>query len=664
MFSYRPELDGLRAIAVLSVLLFHAGFTLFPGGFVGVDIFFVLSGFLITSIILNEIHTNTFSFSTFYERRIRRLVPPLIPVLLLSWLSAFVLFEQQQFTETTKSLYSTLAIASNWYFFSSVGYFDGPGELTPLLHMWSLSIEEQFYLLFPLLLLLTFKLKKSPLALCTTLFILSFCYSGHLIWSAKIDLAFYGSFGRFWELLTGAILACIKFPPPKNQIISDALELAGITLILGAIFFFTPAVIFPGPSALIPIIGTVLVIMASGSGRFISPVLKCKPFIWVGLISYGLYLWHWPILVFVRSVNPMTTPALMSAAILMAFLLATLSYYWLEQPIRRKQAFASKAGIYKFGLTSMVGLALIISSTYISSTIHLKNKLSTSVRLALYDDIKVKTLATLEIEKKHYHATLNLNFHGGIPEFLPEVHAGYTCSFDGGNTQERVLLCLEKQAQQKNILIIGDSIGRDTAHALRRSFPSVNFIMLHHSGCPPVEMLHRSKKITCFPELEETLKSISEKISIGGVILNFSYRQKDWPTIKNSIPLIQKITRNVVMLGVTPALGRSVDQLIKALPNGLSIPVKVYRDDKKMLPLNHLELTAQARELAQLSGVNFADIGAFFCGSKSCRLWLNDSYESPLFWDNQHITDGAMTQYGKFLSTLPEIQAVVRQAEI
>lgn len=166
MFSYRPELDGLRAIAVLSVLLFHAGFTLFPGGFVGVDVFFVLSGFLITSIILNEIHTDTFSFSIFYERRIRRLVPPLIPVLLLSWISAFILFEQPQFIDTTKSLYSTLAIASNWYFFSSVGYFDGPGELTPLLHMWSLSIEEQFYLLFPLLLLLTFKLKKHPFALC------------------------------------------------------------------------------------------------------------------------------------------------------------------------------------------------------------------------------------------------------------------------------------------------------------------------------------------------------------------------------------------------------------------------------------------------------------------------------------------------------------------
>lgn len=664
MFSYKPELDGLRAIAVLSVILYHAGFSFLPGGFVGVDIFFVLSGFLITSILIAELDKGKFSFSAFYERRIRRLLPPLIPVLLATWLFAFNLFEQSHFFDTIKSLLATLAISANWYFFSSVGYFDGPGETTPLLHMWSLGIEEQFYLIFPLLLLLCFKAKRNPLHLSICLLAASFAYSTYLILNDKIDLAFYGSFGRFWELLVGSALACARLPKPIRTINADILEISGITLIITAVLLYSPGITFPGPSALVPTLGTALLIAGCGEGRIISPILKSKPLVWIGLISYGLYLWHWPIIVFFRAINPIASAYAMLAAISTTFLVAAISYYWLEQPIRKKQFFHTKESIYKFGLTSLIGIALFSATPYSSFVNELQKTVSSNIRTLIYDDTKSRILDQIESEKVRYMSNLNLNFHGGLSEFARASHAGYTCSHDENNTHERILSCLQQQAQANNILVIGDSIGRDTTHALRRSFPSVNFIMLHNSGCPPVEMIHKSKKTTCFPKLEETLSDISKKIQIDGIILNFSYRQADWPLIEKSIPQMLRITNNIVMLGVTPALGKNIDKYIKSIPADSSIPLRIMRSDKSMLPINYIELTNKAQALAQRTGITFANVGPFFCNNESCRIWLNESYEKPLYWDNQHITDDAMTQYGIFLSGLPEIRNVVRQAEI
>ncbi|MBF6616148.1 MAG: acyltransferase [Candidimonas sp.] len=664
MFTYKPELDGLRAVAVLSVILFHAGLSFIPGGFVGVDIFFVLSGYLITSIILTEIQSNSFSFSTFYERRIRRLAPPLIPVLLVTGVLSFTLFEQKHFYDTINSLASTLAISANWYFHSTVGYFDGPGELTPLLHMWSLAIEEQFYLFFPFILLATVRLKKNPTQISVILLSLSFFYSIYLIYMADIDLAFYGTPGRIWELLIGSALACARTPAPRSKNLADTLEISGATLILASIFLYSSDIVFPGPSALIPTIGTALLIAASGKGRFISPILKSKPLVWIGLISYGLYLWHWPLLVFMRAINPTNSPVLIAAAILGTFAFAIVSYYFLEQPIRQKKVFKTKPAIFKFGLTSLAAVTTFSILAYVPAVKPLQNLASNNIHTLIYDDAKSAILSRIETEKKRYHSELNLNFHGGSSDFILSKYAGYTCSFDGNNTQERVILCLTKQAKQNNVLVIGDSIGRDTTHALRRAFPSINFIMLHHSGCPPTEMLHRSKKITCFPNLESTLSEVAKNIKVNGIILNFSYRQQDWPSVNDSIPLMKRITKNVVMLGVTPALGRSIDQQVKALPREASVPINIYRNDRKLLPIDYLKLTEHAQKLAVDAGIMFADVGPFFCNDKYCKLWLNNSYDKPIFWDNQHITHEAMTYYGQYLSGLPQIQEVVSNSEI
>lgn len=202
MIGYRSEIDGIRALAVVSVVLFHAGFDLFSGGFVGVDVFFVISGFLITSLIVKDIYNEQFSFIEFYERRIRRLLPPLVPVLLFTFICAALLLGEDRYKDFVKSSYSAIGFVSNWYFLSSVGYFDGPGELTPLLHIWSLSVEEQFYFVFPLILVLGARLGRSRLMTVALVMAAgSFLYAVYLMQSGYKDAAFYNSLARFWELL-------------------------------------------------------------------------------------------------------------------------------------------------------------------------------------------------------------------------------------------------------------------------------------------------------------------------------------------------------------------------------------------------------------------------------------------------------------------------------
>ena len=663
MFTYKPELDGLRAVAVLSVVLFHAGFELFSGGFVGVDIFFVLSGYLITSITIQEIERDTFTFASFYERRVRRLLPPLIPVLAITWLASAALLGQREFFDTAKSFAATLALVANWYFYSSVGYFDGPGELTPLLHMWSLSIEEQFYLIFPFILFTLFRNQIRPVWVCAVFLALSFGYSVYLLKFSSNELLFYSSLGRFWELLVGSCLAFLKPNGFKARGISDVSEAVGVGLIGWSIFNYDSSMSFPGPAALLPTIGTALIIIGGGRGHIVSPILKFKPVIWLGLISYGLYLWHWPIFVFVRHVDPLSSRLTMVLASLLAITLSIASYHLLEKPIRQKRWLAGRKEIYSFGAVTFSAIAAVVILSFLPKLDSAREQLSATIRESLYDDDSAKVLARLEVEKKRYHAELNLNFHGGSPAFDLQKHHGYTCSFDGGNSQLRVLECLIEQASKRNVLIIGDSIGRDTYHALRRAYPSINFIMLHQSSCPPAETPHRSKNIICFPGFADTLSKLSNKVDISGVVLNFRYRPKDWWAVNESIPFVKSLTDNVVMLGVTPMFALTIDRYIKGLPAGTHVPSVILKNNKQMILWDFDDQAQQAEKVARKQDVAFANISPFFCNDKSCRLWIENSYERPLIWDNQHLTDDGISQYGRYLSTVPAIEAVLRRSQ-
>ena len=346
--TYRPEIDGLRAIAVGAVILYHAQITIlgyqpFKGGFIGVDIFFVISGYLITSIILKElVTTGSFSFKHFYERRIRRILPALLFVMIVSLPFAWMYLLPDSFIDFSKSILYSLGFSSNFYFhYSGQQYGAESGLLKPFLHTWSLSVEEQYYILFPIVLLITYKFfRRYLIHILTFGFIISL---GLAEWTSRNypSISFYFIHTRMWELLAGSILAYFEITKghrSKNQLLNITLPTIGLVLISHSIIFFDNDIFHPSFFTLSPIIGVCLIIWFSNKDELITKVLSTKLFIGIGLISYSLYLWHYPIFAFARIID-LTQGSLFNKLLLVIIIviLSTLSYYFIERPARNKK---------------------------------------------------------------------------------------------------------------------------------------------------------------------------------------------------------------------------------------------------------------------------------------------------------------------------------------
>jgi len=362
--TYRPEIDGLRAIAVGAVIFYHAQITIlgqqpFKGGFIGVDIFFVISGYLITSIILKElISTGSFSFKHFYERRIRRILPALILVILFSLPIAWMYLLPGSFVDFSKSILFSLGFSSNFYFhYSGQEYGAESGLLKPFLHTWSLAVEEQFYILFPIVLLVIFKYFRRYLI---HILVLGFIISlGLADWTSKNypSISFYFLHTRMWELLAGSILAYFEIKKghrSQNKILNLIMPSIGLFLIIFTIVFFK--LYFPHPSlhSLPAIIGVCLIIRFSNSNEIVTRLLSTKLFVGIGLISYSLYLWHYPVFAFVR-INELTEDSLSKNLLLVIItILSIFTYYFVERPARNKK--------YKFKtILSSIIIFLLIS---------------------------------------------------------------------------------------------------------------------------------------------------------------------------------------------------------------------------------------------------------------------------------------------------------------
>jgi len=367
--KYRPDIDGLRAIAVIPVVLFHANFLFFSGGYVGVDIFFVISGYLITNILLNDINDNQFSIVTFYERRVRRIFPALFAVLIATSIVALVIMLPTELDSYGRSLFSSTFFYSNYHFMFDADYFSAPAETKPLLHMWSLAVEEQFYIFFPVYLYFVSKYAKKALGLITILAIItSFIYSLLLINTAPSD-AFYSAPARAWELLIGSLLAIY---PARHNLKSSAANILGITglsLITYAIFFYNKQTQFPGINAILPVAGTALIIYSGSTTNSLTrKILSISPLIKVGLISFSLYLWHWPIMVFYNmySIAPPAATEIMSL-LLITLAVSYASWRFIETPFRKRRVLAKRKNIFVIGgivmaCSAVLGLMLALTN--------------------------------------------------------------------------------------------------------------------------------------------------------------------------------------------------------------------------------------------------------------------------------------------------------------
>ena len=301
--NYRPEIDGLRALAVIPVIFFHAGFSLFKGGYIGVDIFFVISGYLITNLIIIEINNKSFSITNFYERRARRILPALIFVILISSILSFVFLTKSELGSYFRSVNASLLFYSNFYFWKNQPYFIADSVHEPLLHTWSLSIEEQFYIFFPLILIYINKFfKKYIIYFFVIVFILSLLFSQYAALKTSGILNFYFTVSRAWELILGSICAYIIIYKniSLNKFWTNCLSILGVVFILFSILFFDSETAHPSFYTLLPTTGTALIILFTKDKSYLKKILSIKILVTIGLISYSLYLWHQPLLSFGR----------------------------------------------------------------------------------------------------------------------------------------------------------------------------------------------------------------------------------------------------------------------------------------------------------------------------------------------------------------------------
>jgi len=336
--AYRPDIDGLRAIAVLSVVAFHAFPSRLPGGFIGVDVFFVISGFLISQNIFRDLDRGHFSFWSFYARRVRRIFPALTVVLAAVLVMGWHALLAEEFTELGKHVAAGAGFASNIVLWAESGYFDAAADQKPLLHLWSLGIEEQFYVVWPLLIWMFWRLRASPALTVGLVGVGSFLYSQSLVENAAVA-AFYNPLSRVWELALGGLVAAAaaRMRPLESGWTAHLLGASGLVMILAAAWLLTPSLGYPGWAALIPTLGCALIIIAGPKSRMNQLVLSTRGFVWIGLISFPLYLWHWPLLSFLRIVSSGTASGYHRVSVvLLSIGFAWLTYLLVERPIRRR----------------------------------------------------------------------------------------------------------------------------------------------------------------------------------------------------------------------------------------------------------------------------------------------------------------------------------------
>ena len=361
--SYRPDIDGLRGIAVLAVVAYHAFPHLLPGGFVGVDIFFVISGFLISTILFDSITSNKFSLVDFYARRVRRIFPALLVIFIFCyWLGWFILLPHE-FQQLGKHIASGASFISNFVFWSEVGYFDNTAITKPLLHLWSLGIEEQFYILWPFIVWIAYKWRISWWYFILGIASLSFLLNLHFV-STNLTAAFYSPFTRIWELLLGSLVALINLRRQFNSVgvpaykyVSELVSVLAVGALVFSLSVIQQGMLFPGAWALLPTVATAALIGTSQNSWFNQNILSNRALVWLGLISFPLYLWHWPLLSFARIIEGQAlTFSTRLIIVALSLGLAWLTYLFIERPVRFG-SYQSLNAILLCGLMLIMGLA-------------------------------------------------------------------------------------------------------------------------------------------------------------------------------------------------------------------------------------------------------------------------------------------------------------------
>lgn len=611
--KYRTDIDGLRAIAIIPVVLFHNQMSLFSGGYVGVDVFFVISGYLITRIIQEEINRKQFTIAGFYERRIRRIFPALFTVMLVCSLYAAAYMLPWSFADFGKSMVATTLFVANIYFWKEADYFGAAAESMPLLHTWSLSVEEQFYLLFPLILAWLGRGReglRQPLLL--SLAAASLLLSVWGVHSYPTE-SFYLIPARAWELLLGALLALGVVPQIGRQALREMASAAGLALILLAVFWFTPATPFPGAAAIIPCLGAALIIHAGVNGSSLAGrLLGTPPLVFFGLISYSLYLWHWPLIVFARQLSLEAGYEVGRwPVILVALLLSVLSWKFVEQPFRKRGAVLERRGI--FIAAASVMCVSIVAGYVVRATDGLPGRFG-------------EDLVKFEYDVSEY------NF-GHC--FLAETQSVKDWAGEG---------CYLQRGKGSNTLLWGDSFAAHYVPGIRGALARIESNVLQYTatGCPPVLQPGSPFHKFCY-DFSAQVEQIIREQRIQTVVLAASWfrsfqRGLSYDSVRQTVAQLREMGLEVYLIGQSPRFNDGVQNID-------------YYATLRGTPLTASTVVVELDVInAKLRGIvgaeRFVAPSDFFCSGQLCRF---KGEQGLFFWDEGHYTDYGSEQVMQYI---------------
>ena len=612
--TYRADIDGLRAVAVLLVIACHLGIYKLRGGFVGVDVFFVISGYLISSTILADIAASRFSIVSFYERRIRRILPALVAMLCVTGLFAYKYLLPLELLDFSKSLLASTASVSNIYFWNQSGYFDAPAAMKPLLHTWSLAVEEQFYIFFPVFLMLVRKYSPARVKLAV-ISVAALSFVAAAIGAFKFPVStFYLAPTRAWELLLGTILSLKLFPELTGALRRNAATLLGIAMIMTSAALFSGTTPFPGVAALLPCFGTALIIAAGETGSsLISRILSSKPVVFVGLISYSLYLWHWPIIVFQKAdailVTGVSNRAAAFVVLAVTFLVSILSWKFVELPFRSGRLKLSGAALFQTAFASSVAVALLAATALLFHGLPSRFP-SAAVQVASYLDYRTKD-----------------EYREGTCFLLP---ANTFKDFDAST-------CLHQQDGKKNYLVLGDSHAAQLWYGLASAFDGANIMQATAAGCKPTLEQVREARVECTRLMNNIFASYLPDHHVDALLIAARWEETDLPRLSHTIAWAKERGIKIVLFGPMVQYDSSLPRLLAASikENDPAIPynhrvAECARLDKKMLDL-----------AAKEWGVRYVSFFTSLCKQQTCIEYAGQGV--PLQFDYGHLTkDGSV----------------------
>ena len=622
--EYRADIDGLRAIAVLSVVGYHAFPYRIAGGFIGVDIFFVISGFLISSIIFSNLERDSFGLVEFYNRRIRRIFPALITVMIASLVLGWFALLNSEYKQLGKHIVGGAGFVSNVLLWKESGYFDNAAQTKPMLHLWSLAIEEQFYIFWPLLLAFVWKRHWSFLRITALIAVASFAVNIYLIGRNPMG-AFYLPITRFWELMIGGVLAYITLHRPNlNSEHKNAQSVFGFLLLVLALVLINNKLAYPSWWALLPTLGAFFIISA-GPGAFLNhKLLSNNILVWFGLISYPLYLWHWPLLSFTQIVEIQTpTVGVRVSAIALSVLLAWLTYGFIEKPVRFGKNNKLKAVSLLLSLVIVGCLGLLCFKE--NGFSGFRNWSDKSEFIDYFENSlpewKYVTRMGIHFEQCNFHDLQK--FLNGQATKIPLASIDKTCY-------------TRNNAYDHSVFIWGDSHASHLEYGLKNRLPNNwQILQVTSSGCaanPNVQ--EGSKTDYCVQSNWFALNTIKNTkpnvVIVAQRVGHSSDKMHEIYKLLSSLGV-----GKVIFAGPAPQWTADLPQIIVRRLWDSTLQRTYIGIDKNVL----LENEKLKEEIKQKDGVNFVSLIDFFCNSDGCLTYIGDDKKTGITaWDNGHLT--------------------------